>query len=53
MIRKIAGVVSFLVGLLIIIGFPWSKNYQPEQMARTGVLVGIVLLGLGIYLMKT
>lgn len=53
MIRQLLGAVSFFIGLLIVIGFPFMKDYQPESMGRAGVVLGIALVGIGIYLMKT
>jgi len=52
MVTKIIGAGSFLLGLLIVIGFPWVSQYQPEKMARGGVLIGILLIVIGIFLMK-
>lgn len=53
MVKQIIGAVSFFVGLLIVIGFPWIKDYQPEEMAKAGIVIGIALIAIGIYLMKT
>ncbi|MDI6798791.1 MAG: hypothetical protein QMD12_02225 [Candidatus Aenigmarchaeota archaeon] len=52
MVTKIIGAGSFLLGLLIVVGFPWIRTYQPESMARAGVLIGILLIVIGIFLMK-
>lgn len=52
MITKIIGAGSFLLGLLIVVGFPWIRAYQPEAMAKGGVLIGIILIVIGIVLMK-
>jgi hypothetical protein len=53
MIGKIIGAVSFLAGLLFIVGFPWILPYQSKKMSRIGILIGIILICMGIYLMKT
>jgi hypothetical protein len=53
MIKKIFGVVSLILGFLIIVGFPGIREYQPEEMARAGVAIGIILIGVGLYLLKT
>ena len=53
MIRKVGGAISFFLGLLLIIGIPDIGHYQSEQTAKAGILVGIILIGLGVYLMKT
>jgi hypothetical protein len=52
MIRQILGAISFFVGLLIVIGFPFIRDYQPEALGRAGILIGIILIGIGIYLMR-
>jgi hypothetical protein len=53
MIKKIAGAVSLILGFLIIVNFPSIRDYQPEEIARTGVVIGIILVGIGLYLLKT
>jgi hypothetical protein len=53
MIKKIFGAVSLVLGFLIIVGFPSIREYQPEAMSRAGVLIGIILIGIGLYLLKT
>ncbi len=53
MIKKIVGVVSFIFGLLIIIKFPWISDYQTEKLGNAGILLGLLLIMIGLYLMKT
>jgi hypothetical protein len=53
MLNKIAGAGAFLLGLLIVIGFPDMTRYQPEGMGRAGIIIGLILIVAGIYLMKT
>jgi hypothetical protein len=53
MLSKILGAGSFLLGLLIIIHFPDITRYQPESMGRAGILIGLILIAIGLYLMKT
>jgi len=50
---QIIGAGCFVAGLLIVIGFPDISEYQPESMSRFGVIIGIGLMILGLYLMKT
>jgi len=50
MIKKILGGLLILGGLFLLIGFPWVTKYQPEEMGKTGILIGIILLLIGIYL---
>jgi hypothetical protein len=50
-ITKIFGGLSFFVGLLIVVGFPYVQTYQPESMAKGAILFGLLLMGIGIWLM--
>jgi len=52
MITKIAGTASFVIGLLIVIGFPWVSQYQEARLARAGILLGLLLIAVGLFLMK-
>jgi len=51
--EKILGGISFLLGLLILIFFPDMLDYQSPGMGTAGAVVGLGLLVLGIYLLKT
>jgi hypothetical protein len=53
MMNKIFGAISFLLGLLMILFFPDIRDYQPEAISFTGVVIGFGLIALGIYLLKT
>lgn len=53
MLSKIVGAGIFLLGLAIIMVFPGISDYQPEKMGKAGILIGLILLILGLYLMKT
>jgi hypothetical protein len=53
MMNKIFGAISFFVGLLIVLFFPDIREYQPEEISFTGVVIGFGLIALGIYLLKT
>ncbi|MEM7821763.1 MAG: hypothetical protein QXX38_03065 [Candidatus Aenigmatarchaeota archaeon] len=53
MLNKIIGACLFSVGLLIVIGFPDITRYQPESMGRAGIILGLVLIILGLFLMKS
>jgi Na+/H+ antiporter NhaB len=53
MMQKIIGAGIFLLGLAIVIGFPYMKEYTPDAMTNAGVILGLILIGIGIYLMKT
>jgi hypothetical protein len=49
---RFAGALVFGLGLLIVVGFPsvMYKDFQPEPLSRGGVLVGLILMGIGLYL---
>jgi uncharacterized protein YybS (DUF2232 family) len=51
--RKILGIVLILVGLSLIIFFPFLDKYQPEDMAKAVTIIGIILTGIGIFLLKS
>jgi len=51
LLTKIGGGIVFFVGLVIVIGFPWLTEYQPASMGRGGVIFGLILMGIGIWLM--
>jgi len=52
MFQKIFGLLSIIFGLWLIIGFPFLDRYQPEGMARFSTFIGIILIGIGIFLLK-
>jgi hypothetical protein len=50
-IGKVVGGIFFVIGLLIVIGFPWlDPRYQPAGMSNAGILLGLGLMGIGLYL---
>lgn len=51
-LTKIFGLASSIAGILLIISFPSITDYMPEDFARAGIFIGIILLALGIYLLK-
>jgi len=52
-VKKIVGICLTLLGLSMIIFFPMIDKYQPEEIARGVALIGIILMGIGIFLMKS
>jgi len=50
-LKKILGGICLLLGLSIVIFFPSEKEYQPEEMSISGVVIGIALIGIGLYLL--
>ena len=51
--RRIVGICLTLLGLSMIIFFPMIDKYQPEEIVKTVTIIGIILVGIGIYLMKS
>mgnify|MGYP000022055790 CR=1 FL=1 len=51
--QKIIGVALTLIGLSMIIFFPSIDKHQPEEIAKSVVIIGIILIGIGIFLMKS
>jgi len=49
---KIIGGVSFAIGLLLVVAFPTGRYYQPDRFAMSGVLIGLGLMAIGIYLIS-
>jgi len=47
---KLVGGLAFIVGLSIILGFPWVSKFQPEKLSNAGILFGFILLAIGLYL---
>jgi hypothetical protein len=51
-LKRIAGLVLAGVGVFIITGFPdVTPDYQPREMSKAGLLIGLILFILGLYLM--
>lgn len=50
-LRKLAGVAVAAVGLFFVVGFPDVRQYQRQDMSRTGAFIGIVMLVIGIWLL--
>jgi drug/metabolite transporter (DMT)-like permease len=51
--QKIVGLMLILIGLSMIIFFPFLDRYQPEEMAKTAALIGAILTFAGIFLLKS
>jgi len=49
-VRKGIGVLMILFGIFMIIFFPDISVIQPEAFSKTGILIGIILLVVGILL---
>jgi len=51
--QKIVGMILILTGLSLIIFFPFLDKHQPEDMAKSAAIIGIILTGIGIFLLKS
>jgi quinol-cytochrome oxidoreductase complex cytochrome b subunit len=51
--QKIVGFTLVIIGLSLIIFFPFLDRHQPEEMAKAAAIIGIVLTGIGIFLLKS
>jgi formate/nitrite transporter FocA (FNT family) len=49
---KILGGIIFAFGLVMAIAFPTGRYHQPDRMALGGVLFGLALMAVGIYLIR-
>ena len=47
---KITGGVLIFVGLAFVFVFPSGQKWQPKQFTTLGILIGIFLILLGIYM---
>jgi hypothetical protein len=50
---KVIGAGLVVFGLVMIIFFPFIEEYQPEALSYAGVILGIIFLGIGLFLLKT
>lgn len=50
LLAKLAGLILVLAGLFLIISFPGVEEYQPFEMSKTGIFIGLVFLIIGAYL---
>jgi len=52
MLSKLLGIGLITFGAAIIIFFPYISTMQPPQMTTTGIIIGLILIGIGLYLLK-
>lgn len=52
LLGRFAGAVVFGFGLLMVVAFPsvMYSDFQPEGLSRAGVFLGVVCMGIGLYL---
>jgi len=51
--QKVFGWISVALGVLMIISFPSEEKYMPGKFANAGIVIGIFLIALGIFLIKS
>lgn len=50
-LKKIAGLVLTGFGLFMVISFPDITDYQIQTFSFSGVLIGLIVLVIGVYLL--
>ncbi len=51
--QKLIGLSLVLLGLSMVIFFPIIDKYQPEEMVKATSIIGIILTGIGVLLLKS
>jgi len=49
---KLIGWGCLILGGLLIVAYPSATANQPDSLGKAGVLIGIVLIGVGLLLIK-
>ncbi len=52
-VQKVFGWISLVFGVLMIISFPSEKKFVPDYFTNAGIVIGIFLVALGIFLIKS
>jgi heme A synthase len=52
-LRKIGGIILTLFGAFMVLGFPDINDYQKDGMSKAGILFGIIIGILGLWLLLT
>jgi hypothetical protein len=50
LMAKALGLVLLLAGIFLVVFFPDIEDFQPLGMSKTGILLGIILLVVGVWL---
>lgn len=50
-VGRLVGWLLILVGLFFIIAMPSMRNYMPDKFQHTVIWVGVVILGIGIFVL--
>ncbi len=52
-LTKLLGVGAILLGLAIVVFFPYSYPYhQQDFMVNAGIIMGIIFIGIGLFLLS-
>jgi uncharacterized YccA/Bax inhibitor family protein len=51
LVGKVVGVVLLLLGVFLVIFFPWITKHQPESFGKSGILLGLIFLVIGLFLL--
>lgn len=51
MLVKLSGLILALLGFFLVVKFPDVTEYQPADMSKTAIFMGIIMLIVGIYLL--
>jgi len=49
---KLVGWGLLILGGLLVIAFPGAGQDQPEAMTKAGIIIGILMIGVGLLLIK-
>jgi hypothetical protein len=49
-VKQGLGIVLIIFGVFMMIGFPEVGEYQPSGFSWAGVLIGLIMIALGIWL---
>jgi len=52
-LAKLLGLGLVIFGAAIVIFLPYWRMVQFSQMTMTGIIIGLILIGIGLYLLKT
>lgn len=52
MLTKVLGWGCLACGVGLVIFFPYIPGYQPPSVTNAGVLIGIALIAMGLFLLR-
>ena len=51
-LTKFAGGALIIVGLAIVVFFPYTFLHQIDFMTNAGIIIGLVVIGIGLFLLS-